>query len=52
MLFELFLGLTHREPLVDEEDLERFVKTVEPLMQRVRDALWILLGRSHRPWSR
>ena len=39
-------GLTHREPLLDEDDFERFVQTVEPLMQPGRDILWVLAGRT------
>ena len=39
-------GLTHREPLVDEADLERFVQTIDPLMHPHRDVLWVLVGRT------
>ena len=39
-------GLTHREPLVDEVDFERFVQTIEGLMQAGRDVLWVLAGRT------
>ena len=39
-------GLTHREPLLDEPDFERFVATVERLLQAGRDVLWVLAGRT------
>ena len=39
-------GLTHREPVLDETDFERFVETVEPLLQAKRDVLWVLCGRA------
>ena len=39
-------GLTHREPLVDEVDFERFVRAIEGLMQAGRDVLWVLAGRT------
>ena len=39
-------GLTHREPLVDEGDFERFVQTVAPLLQPGRDVMWALVGRT------
>ncbi len=39
-------GLTHREPLLDEVDFERFVATVDPLMKAGRDVLWVLAGRT------
>ncbi len=38
-------GLTHREPIVDEADFERFTETVTPLLQPKRDVVWILCGR-------
>ena len=38
-------GLTHREPLLDEPDFERFVQKIEPLMKAGRDVLWVLAGR-------
>jgi hypothetical protein len=39
-------GLTHREPLLDEVDFERFVATVDPLLKAGRDVLWVLAGRT------
>ena len=39
-------GLTHREPLVDETDFERFVATVAQLLQPSRDVMWVLCGRT------
>ena len=39
-------GLTHREPLLEEKDFERFVATVEPLMKGGRDVLWVMTGRT------
>ena len=39
-------GLTHREPLVDENDFERFVATVAQLLQPSRDVMWVLCGRT------
>ena len=39
-------GLTHGQPLLDEDDFERFVQTVEPLMKAGRDVLWVLAGRT------
>ena len=39
-------GLTHREPLLDEADFERFVQTVAPLLQPGRDVVWALVGRT------
>ena len=36
----------HREPILDEPDLERFIQTVEPLMRSGRDIMWILAGRT------
>ena len=47
-LCKIFEGecLTHREPLLDETDFDRFVQTVEPLMQPGRDILWVLAGRT------
>jgi hypothetical protein len=43
---EAFPGLTHREPLLDETDFERFVAAVEPLMHAGRDVLWVPAGRT------
>ena len=40
-------GLTHREPALDEEDFERYVKSFAPLAQHGRDILWVLGGRTH-----
>jgi hypothetical protein len=39
-------GLTHREPLLDEVDFERFVATVDPLLKAGRDVAWVLAGRT------
>ena len=39
-------GLTHREPLADEKDLERYLATIVSLMRPGRDTLWILAGRT------
>ncbi len=39
-------GLTHREPLLDECDFQRFVATVDPLMKAGRDVMWVLVGRT------
>ena len=39
-------GLTHREPALDEEDFERYVKSIFPLMVAARDVLWVLVGRT------
>ena len=39
-------GLTHREPLIDETDFERFVETVKPLLRASRDVLWVMAGRT------
>jgi hypothetical protein len=39
-------GLTHREPLLDEGDFQRFVATVDPLMKAGRDVMWVLVGRT------
>ena len=41
-----FPGLTHREPLLDEGDFQRFVTTVDPLMKAGRDVMWVLVGRT------
>ena len=35
----------HREPLLDEADLERFIGAVEPLMEPGRDCVWLSCGR-------
>ena len=35
----------HREPLVDETDLDRFIGAVEPLMEPGRDCVWLSCGR-------
>ena len=43
---QFFPGLTHREPLLDEPDFERFVQAIEPLMKAGRDVLWVLAGRT------
>ena len=42
----LFAGLTHREPILDETDFEKFVETATPLLQPGRDVLWVLAGRT------
>ena len=39
-------GLTHREPLLDATDFERFVATVDPLLKPGRDVVWVLAGRT------
>ena len=39
-------GLTHREPLIDEADFERFLNAVEPLLCPGRDVVWVLAGRT------
>ena len=39
-------GLTHREPALDEDDFERYVKSRFPLMLPGRDVLWVLGGRT------
>jgi len=39
-------GLTHREPALDEQDFERYVKSLSPLMVPGRDVLWVLGGRT------
>lgn len=39
-------GLTHREPALDEEDFERYVKSFSPLAQHGRDILCVLGGRT------
>ena len=39
-------GLTHREPLLDEDDFLRFLQAVDPLLHPGRDVLWILCGRT------
>ena len=38
--------LTHREPLLDEEDFERYLRAVDPLLHPGRDVLWVLCGRT------
>ena len=35
-------GLTHREPLLDEDDFERYLHAVDPLLHPGRDVLWVL----------
>jgi len=35
----------HREPLLDEPDLERFIGAVEPLMEPGRDCVWLSCGQ-------
>ena len=37
------------EPIVDEEDLGRFVQTAQPLLQPGRDILWVMAGRIQFP---
>ena len=46
-LCRIFEGqeLTHRELVLDSEDVERFLATVVPLMRPGRDLVWISLGR-------
>ena len=39
-------GLLHREPILDQADLERFLATVVPLMRSGRDLIWVLAGRT------
>ena len=39
-------GLTHREPALDEQDFERYLKSFAPLMQSGRDVMWVLGGRT------
>ena len=39
-------GLMHREPIVDVDDIERFLATVVPLMRPGRDLIWVLAGRT------
>ena len=39
-------GLTHREPVLDEEDFERFLQAVDPLIYPGRDVVWVLTGRT------
>ena len=39
-------GLTHREPVLDEDDFDRYLHSLEPLMQAGRDVLWVLSGRT------
>ena len=39
-------GLTHREPVLDPDDVQRFLATVVPLMRAGRDLIWILAGRT------
>ena len=39
-------GLTHREPVLDEGDFDRYVQSLEPLMVAGRDVLWVLGGRT------
>ena len=47
-LCSIFEGesLSHREPVLDTEDVERFLATVVPLMRAGRDVTWILAGRT------
>ena len=48
MLCKLFTGesLTHREPALDENDFERYLKSLFPLMLPERDVLWVLACRT------
>ena len=39
-------GLTHREPVLDEDDFERYLQSLEPMMTANRDVLWVLGGRT------
>ena len=39
-------GLTHREPVLDENDFDRYLQSLEPLMVPGRDVLWVLGGRT------
>ena len=39
-------GLTHREPALDTDDFDRYVKSLVPLMVAGRDVLWVLGGRT------
>ena len=39
-------GLLHREPMLDQPDLERFLATVVPMMRAGRDFCWIMAGRT------
>jgi len=39
-------SLTHREPVLDELDFERYLQSLEPLMVPGRDVLWVLGGRT------
>ena len=39
-------GLTHREPVLDESDFDRYLQSLEPLMVPGRDILWVLGGRT------
>ena len=39
-------GLTHREPALDEDDFDRYLQSLEPLMVSGRDVLWVLGGRT------
>ena len=38
-------GIMHREPILDADDVERFLATVVPFMRPERDLIWILAGR-------
>ena len=39
-------GLTHREPIADEVDFERFVACCKPLLHPARDVMWVMAGRT------
>ena len=39
-------NLMHREPLFDEEDFERYLNAVDPLLHPGRDVVWVLCGRT------
>ena len=36
----------HREPILDQADLEFFPATVVSLMRRGRDLIWVMAGRT------
>ena len=40
--------LTHREPILDDLDFERFVGSAEPILQPGRDIMWVLAVRSEK----
>ena len=39
-------NLMHREPLFDEDDFERCLNAVDPLLHPGRDVVWVLCGRT------